>query len=77
MIKTRSNLKLVRFFFYYYFFLLHITFYVTLYLFNYVFSFSSARLGKPLDAGPDKESDALHKINYYIYKDTEHEYVEC
>ncbi len=20
----------------------------------------------------DKESDALHKINYYIYKDTEH-----
>ncbi len=22
----------------------------------------------------DKESDALHKINYYIYKDTEHKY---
>ncbi len=22
----------------------------------------------------DEESDALHKINYYIYKDTEHKY---
>ncbi len=25
----------------------------------------------------DKESDALHKINYYIYKDTEHKYFGC
>ncbi len=24
-----------------------------------------------------KESDALHKINYYIYKDTEHKYFGC
>ncbi len=25
----------------------------------------------------DEESDALHKINYYIYKDTEHKYFGC
>ncbi len=25
----------------------------------------------------DKESDALHKINDYIYKDTEHKYFGC
>ncbi len=24
----------------------------------------------------DEESDALHKINYYIYKDTEYKYVD-
>ncbi len=26
---------------------------------------------------PDEESDALHKINEYIYKDTEHKYFGC
>ncbi len=25
----------------------------------------------------DEESDALHKINNYIYKDTEYKYVGC
>ncbi len=25
----------------------------------------------------DEESDALHKINDYIYKDTEHKYFGC
>ncbi len=25
----------------------------------------------------DEESDALHKINYYIYKDTEYKYFGC
>ncbi len=25
----------------------------------------------------DEESDALLKINYYIYKDTEHKYFGC